>query len=297
MRRAWTTGFNAGVAVAIAVAAFAEAPTPDAPGSDLDLEIARVTVSGIVVDRDDGAPVAGASVGLHNESVGNSGESAPDGRFSIAVEPGDYQLEARARDRQLILRPLSVGPFGISDLRVEMERALGIQGRLLDAAGGPLPGHLILAIAADGADSGQDHSGEDGSFRIGGLRPMAHAVLAGSELAGYAFRPVVIPGGEPLELALEPAARVALLVLDSAGMPAKAAHPRVEKINGVRVRLPGQPPGPSNARGLCEVVSPGGTLEILVRADEGTARGIVTVGPGLATSLTVVLAPQTPRKP
>jgi hypothetical protein len=43
--------------------------------------------------------------------------------------------------------------------------------------------------------------------------------------------------------------------------------------------------------------TPGGTLEILVRADEGTARGVVTVGPGQATSLTVVLAPRAPRSP
>ena len=98
-------------------------------------------------------------------------------------------------------------------------------------------------------------------------------------------------------LALQPAARVAVLVLDSAAMPAKDAYPRVEKIDGARVRLPGRSPGPSNAAGRCELVSPAGFLEVLVRADAGTARGTVSVGPGETASLTVVLAPKAPKQP
>ncbi len=276
-----------------------EVEIPDADRFELDLEIGSATVSGIVVDRDGGAPVAGASVGLVKEGGGgSSGESAADGRFSIAVEPGDYRLEARARDRQAISQPLSVGSSGVSDVRIEMDRGLEIRGRLLDAAGAPVSGYLIAAIAAaDGASAGQGTSGADGRFRIGGLASMAHAVVGGSELAGYAFRPAVIPGGEPLVLTLQPAARVAVRALDSAAFPAKDAYPRVEKIDGARVRLPGRSPGPTNSSGLCELASPAGFLEVLVRADAGTARGTLSVGPGETASLTVVLAPKAPKQP
>jgi len=44
-------------------------------------------------------------------------------------------------------------------------------------------------------------------------------------------------------------------------------------------------------------VSPAGFLEVLVRADAGTARGTVSVGPGETASLTVVLAPKAPKQP
>ena len=162
---------------------------PDVDRFELDLEIGGATVSGIVVDRDEGSPVPEASVGLHDGRTATGGvgaaETGPDGRFSIAAEPGEYQLEARARDRRPTSQALSVGPSGVADLRIEMDRGLEIRGRLLDATGRPAPGFLILVTAADDEGSGHANSGPDGSFGIGGLAPKPHALVGGSELAGY----------------------------------------------------------------------------------------------------------------
>jgi large repetitive protein len=278
-----------------------EVEIPDVDRFELDLEIGSVTVSGIVVDGADGAPVAEASVGLRRTDGGTGGsggaESSPDGRFSIATEPGEYRLEARARDRQSSSQALSVGPSGVTDLRIEMESGLEIRGRLLDASARPAPGFLILVTPADGEGSGYANSGPDGSFRIGGLGPKAHAIVGGSELSGYAFQSGVTPGGEPLVLTLRPAGRIAVRVVDPVGQPVKEAYPRVETIDGVRVRMPGRVSGPTDANGLYELVAPPGTVEVSVRAEKDSGRGSASVRSGETTPLTVVLQPKAPLRP
>jgi hypothetical protein len=277
-----------------------EVEIPDAERFELDLEIGSTTVSGIVVDRDGGAPVAEASVALMKEgSGGSSGESAPDGRFSIAVEPGDYRVEARARDRQPTSQPLSVGPSGVPDLRIEMERGLEIRGRLADASGAAAPGYAVWAAATDGGGFGYGNSGADGTFRVGGLRPTAHAIVAGSELAGFAFRAGVTPGGDPLVLRLQPAAHVGVRVVDPAGQPVKDSYARVDTLDGAPVRLPGRSGrcGPTDASGACDIACPAGMLEISVRTEAGTGRASTTARPGDTVSLTVVLQPKPPKQP
>ena len=112
-----------------------EVDVPDVDRFELDLEIAETTVSGTVVDKDSGDPVSDASVGLRRSSA----RTGPDGRFSIAVEPGEYRLEAQAPGRRRTVLPLNVGPDGLSDVRVEMERGVDLRGRVVDAAGRPAP--------------------------------------------------------------------------------------------------------------------------------------------------------------
>ena len=58
---------------------------PDADRFELDLEIAATQVSGTVVDKDSGEPVRTRALGVRRSSA----RTGPDGRFSIAVEPGE----------------------------------------------------------------------------------------------------------------------------------------------------------------------------------------------------------------
>ena len=159
-----------------------------------------------------------------------------------------------------------MGPSGVADLRVELDRGLEISGRLLDAAGRPAPGFQLLAIPPDGGNGGYEDSGPDGRFRIGGLAPAPHALVGGSELAGFAFRPAVTPGGEPLALTLRPAGHIRVRVVDPGGLPVKDAYPRVETIDGARVRMPGRTSGPTDASGVSELVSPAGVVEVVAPA-------------------------------
>ena len=278
-----------------------EVEIPDSDRFPLDLEIAGATVAGIVVDRETGGPVPEAHVSLRpaegQKAQGGSAQCGLDGRFAVSAEPGEYRLLARAKDRQPASLPLSVGPSGLTDLRVEMDRGLEISGRLLDAAGRPPAGIQVLAVPGDGTSGGYDNSGPDGRFRIGGLAPAAYALVGGSELAGFAFRPAVTPGGEPLALTLRAAGHVRVRVVDPAGLPVKDAYPRVETIDGARVRMPGRTSGPTDVTGLYELVSPAGIVEVVARGEKGIGRGTVTIAPGGTVPLTVVLQPEAPKRP
>jgi hypothetical protein len=178
-----------------------------------------------------------------------------------------------------------------------MERGREIRGRLLDASGRPAAAYLTLATAADGEGGGYADSGADGSFRIGGLASKPHAIVGGSELSGYAFRPGVTPGGEPLVLTLQPAGRIAVRVVDPAGQPVRDAYPRVQTVDGARVRMPGRSSGPTDASGVYELACPAGTVGVSVRADAGAGQGSASVRPGETAPLTVVLQPGPKEQP
>ena len=275
---------------------------PDAERYPLDLEIGGVTVSGLVVDRETGEPVPEAHVSLRpaegqKTAQGGSAQCGIDGRFAVSAEPGEYRLSARANDRQPTSLPLSVGPSRVADLRVELVRGLEISGRLLDVAGRPAAGFQLVAVPPDGGNGGYDNSGPDGRFRIGGLAPAAHALVGGSELAGFAFRPAVTPGGEPLALTLRPAGHIRVRVVDPAGLPVKDAYPRVQTIDGARVRMLGRTSGPTDASGVHELVSPAGFVEVVAYGEKGSGRGTVTLAPGGTVPLTVILQPEAPKGP
>jgi hypothetical protein len=86
-------------------------------------------------------------------------------------------------------------------------------------------------------------------------------------------------------------------VVDPAGQPVKDAYPRVETIDGARVRMPGRTSGPTDTNGLYELVAPPGNVEVAVGAEKGSGRGGASVRAGETTSLTVVLEPRAAKQP
>ena len=221
---------------------------PDVDRFELDLEIAETTVSGTVVDQDGGAPVPDASVGLmttEGDGRGGGSETGPDGRFSIAVEPGEYRLEARGPRPRGPPPALNVGPSeGRSDVRVEMERGLDLRGRVLDSAGRPGPGSpdpgQPLPTARAPATRTPARS-PTARFRIDGLAAKPYALVGGSELPGCAFRRGVTPGDEPVDpdVAARGADRRARASIRR-GSRSRTPIREVETIDGLRVRMPGR---------------------------------------------------------
>jgi hypothetical protein len=269
-----------------------EVDIPDADRFELDIALGAASVSGIVVDRASGSPVPEATLSLlkaDGKSDGGGGESGADGRFTIAADPGEYDLYARAPDRAPATQRLSVGTGGLSDVRVELERGQEIRGRLVDAAGRAAAGLLVLATTADGEPGGHANSGPDGTFRFGGLAAKPYGIVSGSELAGYAVRSSVRPGGEPLTLTLQPAGRVVVRVVDAASQPVANAFPRVETVDGARVRMPGRVSGPTDPEGLFTLSCPSGVVEVVARDAKRLGRASVPVAPGATVPLTIVL--------
>jgi protocatechuate 3,4-dioxygenase beta subunit len=274
---------------------------PDVERYELDLEISDTAVSGIVVAQESGEPVREARLYLRGLDPGVQrgawGSAGADGRFTIAAEPGEYRLEANAPGRMRASLPVSVGPAGAPDLRVEMERGLAIVGRLQDASGRPAGGYEVGVTAADDSFVPGAEARADGSFRIEGLNAQPHVLAAGSPLAGYAVRGGVTPGEEPVVLTLRPGGRIAVRVVGADGRPVREAYPMVETVDGLRVELGGLVSGPTDAAGTWDLAAPAGSIGVVARHEKRTGKGTVNVRSGETTPLTIVLQPEGPKQP
>jgi len=274
---------------------------PDAERFELDLEVADSSVSGIVVDSESGQPLPDANVdltamGLEEGTWKGGADVGPDGRFSIAAEPGEYRLGAQARNRKRASITVSVGPSGLSGVRVEMERGLEITGRVVDTAGRPASGLLLLLADAQGRSGGYANSLADGAFKIGGLEAQPYTLTTGSDLAGWAFRTGLIPGDEPVTLTLHPGGHIAVRVLGPDDQPVKDAYPRIQAVGGQRVQMPGRVSGPTDSNGAYELSAPAGVVDVEVRKDALFWRGAVTVRAGETIPLLLRLQPPPPSK-
>jgi hypothetical protein len=269
-----------------------EVDVPDVDRFELDLEIAEATVSGTVVDKEGGDPVSGATVRLQRSSA----PTGPDGRFSMAVEPGEYRLEAAAPRRRRTVLPLSVGPNGLSDVRVEMDAAVDLRGRVVDSIGRPVRDIEIVAADAEGEFVGDAYTLADGSFSIDGLGAQPYTLATGGFLPGWAVRGGVSPGDESVTLVLQPGGRIAVRALDADGRPVKDAYPDVRSVGGLAVAMPGGS-GSTDANGFVEIGAPVGLLDVAVSARGQAGRGAVAVRAGETSPLSVVLQPEPPKKP
>jgi len=269
-----------------------EVVVPDVDRFELNFEIAAAQVSGTVVDKDGGEPVSDARVHLGRSSA----STGPDGRFALAAEPGERQLGATAPGRKFTILTLNVPPEGLADVRVEMERGLEVRGRVVDGAGRPAPNLEVTATAVSEVYVETVWTLGDGSFRIGGLGDEACTLATGSDLAGWAVRGNVRPGGEPVTLSLRPGGRVAVRAVGADGLPMKDASAYVQRVDGLPVSMPGDS-GATDANGLAEIGAPAGLVGIEAAARDQTGRGSVTVRPGETAPLTVVLQLQAPKGP
>lgn len=263
-----------------------EVELPDADRFELNLEIAETQVSGTVVDKESGEPLADASVRIRRSSA----RTGPDGRFSLAVEPGKWQLSASAPGRKLTVLPLNIGAEGVSDVRVELERGLELRGRVVDSSGRPAANVEVVVADADGS-FGSVYTLADGSFRMGGLEEKPYTLASGGDLAGWAVRGGVTPGNEPVTLALRPGGRIAVRVLGADGRPVMDAYSEVQRVNGLTIALPGGS-GSTDTHGFVEIGAPAGLLEVAVATREGTGRGTVTVPLAATVPLEIVLKAQ-----
>jgi protocatechuate 3,4-dioxygenase beta subunit len=282
-----------------------EVDVPDVERFELDLEVGEAGVSGVVVDRESGAPVADAVVVLREPGPEGSGKggvtTGPDGRFSIAAEPGEYVLDVRARSRRPSTLAVSVGPGGLSDVRLEMEPGLEIRGRVQDAAGRPAAEVWVYAIDAQGDVPGLYGGGApvlpDGSFHLGGLDASPYALVCGSDHAGFAMRTGATPGDDPVTLTLRPGGTILARVASPDGTPVKDVYLRIVSWDGVRFRS--LPVGDSRATpvpGVFEVAAPTGSIEIAAAWGSKVYGSLAArVLPGETTNVDLVLKELPPR--
>lgn len=211
------------------------------------------TLRGVVVARDTSQPVAGISVLAFragtNEVVG-AGPTDAEGKFAIArvpVETLDVRVEelpqapsgtvtgatytvtvgvgATKPARFALARVAGVPPHS-GELRIELARALTIEGRIVDSQGAPVSARVSLSVIGQNAQGGPDYSvrrrfdiqDDRGAFRVDGL---------GEGLYDLAFEPYPPDAGASATGQTISAARVAsvaagtrdLTVVLAAGAP------------------------------------------------------------------------------
>ncbi|TYO99298.1 carboxypeptidase family protein [Geothermobacter ehrlichii] len=143
----------------------------------------RTGLSGTVVLKKNGEPLAGAFVNVYADTMSNllgpsqyiSRPSDKDGRFMLDIPPGTYYVVARKRMSGEPSGPLAPGDYYSEHQRVKVEvrpgwmtvlnlevvpmkapmffkkspverrTDTGIRGRLVDAAGKPIPGSFAIA--------------------------------------------------------------------------------------------------------------------------------------------------------
>jgi hypothetical protein len=225
-------------------------------------------------------PEAWVSASPRRKDVrGSSGSSGPDGRFTLEVEPGEYQLRVRDQQHAPFTSELTVEPGGAPEVRVELARGFALEGKVVDGAGRPMPGFRVSASRSDSTagpfENWGAHTLPDGTFRIEGLLPRPHTLATGSAVAGYSILTGVTPGGAGLVLRLRPGGRIRATTVGADGAPVSQALAWIAKVDGVVVYLLDFESLPTDTQGFTELGSPTGTVEI--GAENGRLTGRVTV--------------------
>jgi hypothetical protein len=270
---------------------------PDVETHHVEITFSGVPVTGVVIDKETDQPVALSlvrAIPKDKGKVASSGVStrtSADGRFQFDVDPGEYTLSAGAEGYGITNNTVTVATTGLADARIELEKGLEIKGRVVDASGQGVASLSILGRPPSGDwDTKAAQTLPDGTFRIAGLAARPYNLCTGADLAGFAVRLGVSPGGPDVTLTLRPAAKVRLLIKGPDGAPVAKAWPNVTKLGGAPISIPWMGPrAPSDSAGLAEMSTPAGALEIEVAGPthKGTAR--VSVAEGATATAEVTL--------
>jgi hypothetical protein len=265
-------------------------------------------VTGIVIQEPSGAPLGKVLVSLSSTSEGiifdgnwrqRSNALAAltelDGHFRIdAIPSGEYRVELnrngfvpqrrRSSRRSSTLISVSSGQT-TSDLRLAMQPACAITGKVVDEDGDAISGVSIMAKSRrSGSVYGSGVSDDLGEFRIAGLRKREYVLLARSQLilpsngasGQRAYLPTYYPGtmdineAAPVDMRPGDEAKLALVLISSrvfrargtvSGLPLAAGRENSDaRASGFSLSL--QPAGNTASEMQSTAIQQDGTFEI-----------------------------------
>jgi hypothetical protein len=153
---------------------------------------APASVSGIVTNSLTGEPILRAHVVLHCSTFGPDdipqtygALTNQEGKFTITqLPPGRYTASAERVGFVMLPKTVSASNFNFplapgdkkEDFNLILTPAGAIIGRVLDAAGEPVPNAMVRVEGNEGGETAA--TDEQGGYRIGGLRPGKYRVHA-----------------------------------------------------------------------------------------------------------------------
>jgi hypothetical protein len=179
----------------------------------------------------DGRPAGGALVRAVSPDHEAAASAGADGRFTIRLPAGEYDLRATAGSAAGSLGGAALGAGGeVRGLTIRLGPAAVIEGDVVQG-GRPRPGAAVLLLA-HGATAvvARGAAGADGRFRFEGLAPGVHDVVAlapGATPVRVEGVTVASAGRFPLRLTLPGLGAVEGTVADAAGHPLAGARVRV----------------------------------------------------------------------
>jgi beta-lactamase regulating signal transducer with metallopeptidase domain len=203
-----------------------------------DIDLPHRILTGRVVAKEGGAPLAEATVEARPESGEPGGARTavgPDGRFQLALDPGTYRMRVVAPKYMAEEAPLTLGR---SDTvrTFALERGAEITGSVRNHAGEGIAAARIIAVPPDMTWTRVAHSITDGSFTLDGLRDARYSLLAAHPESGFAFQPGASIG-DTAPLTLNPGAKVRFRFKDANGAPLPETFVRIDmvRLDGARV--------------------------------------------------------------
>ncbi len=146
--------------------------------AEITLQLLRAVAARVEVVTETGQPVEGARVTLFPRRAANTLGSAVTGAEGTATLEG---VDPRWKCRLVVSPPRSLemdlfdavrAPWMPGDERVVLERAYGVAGRVVDEQGNPVARAVVANLkAGDGNKWALHRTADDGTFRIGRLRP------------------------------------------------------------------------------------------------------------------------------
>jgi hypothetical protein len=244
---------------------------PDVDAHTLDVNLAGVPVSGTVVDKDTGVPIAALVSASHGRAFMRTDA---DGRFRFELEPGEYTFQANALGKgySRLETSVTVGSAGTPEVRLALS-GRRISGKVIDPAGRGVAG---VPVMARGRYSSYAVTLADGAFQIGGLDEQPYTLTAFSDAGFFAAQSDVAGGAEGVGLTLRPGGRVRLQVTGPEGSPLEGVRAAVVKVDG-RPFPAWRGAKQTDALGRLELSTPTGSVEIDVRSGS-RLQGLTTVG-------------------
>ena len=186
-------------------------------------------ITGVVVDPE-GQPIEGAQIVARRDDAAAfalagqaSASSGADGSYSIeGLEPGAYRLTAVASGYSPTeLYPVTVGGDRSQRADLELQRGKPIRGQLLDPAGQPVSGALVM-FSLTGKQMGAGTPGEsdiNGWLEVMGPAdgPVDVTVLS----QAWAPKRLVgaVPGDEPMVITMSAGGSIRIQAVDPDGSP------------------------------------------------------------------------------
>jgi protocatechuate 3,4-dioxygenase beta subunit len=229
------------------------------------------SLTGTVVDTAS-RPVFGAEVTLGSPGLRwrRVARTDANGIFAIrGLGAGRFTLRAERADHASVPAVVTFdeGITPPAHVRLELRPGVGIEGRVVDDTGQPLPGATVDVMSVPSDDlpvSGQ--AGRDGRFRLGPVAPARYQILA--RFGDYVLLDAPEPQigartKESFELRMARPARVSGRVLDESGWPMAGVQVSVISLIGGRddlVVIPGALPLAAEAAELPigRLLRPGG---------------------------------------